>query len=241
MAIQFLEWDSNFFNLKIGKIDVYSVEEFDYRNNEGEIKKEKYDLVYVFGHGKMLHKINSASFELVDIMIKMEQGFDKDANYNNPYELRENYTHLELQQCYKIAEQTARVSRFYNETMVGPEKTKELYKKWIDNTINGTFNDHMFVQRLNHEIVGINLIRTDRKENLGIFSLTGVDSNLKGKGIGKNLWNQAFGFWARSSNIKLCQSNFSLNNIESFNFHLRMGFKFVKEITYIYHFRNLNQ
>jgi dTDP-4-amino-4,6-dideoxy-D-galactose acyltransferase len=42
----------------------------------------------------------------------------------------------DLLQCYTIAEQTSVVSRFYKDKIIGPEKTKALYRKCIDNALN---------------------------------------------------------------------------------------------------------
>jgi len=52
------------------------------------------------------------------------------------------------------------------------------------------------------------------------------------------LWEQSFGYWANESKIKICKVPFSIQNLESFNFHLKMGFNKTEEIKYIYHYRN---
>ena len=96
----------------------------------------------------------------------------------------------------------------------------------------------MFLEKNDGCISGIHLIKTDEKNMIVHCSLIGVNTFIRGKGIGKNLWNQAFGYWANEKEIKYCQVPFSLQNMASFNFHLKIGFNKVEEIKYIYHFRN---
>jgi ribosomal protein S18 acetylase RimI-like enzyme len=200
-------------------------------------------LIYLFSYGKALpyEKVLSANLDLVDIMMTMSKSFDKALNIEKTYDFRKSLSHMELQNCYQIAEQTAAVSRFYTEKMIGVEKTKQLYRKWIDNACNNEFSDGLFVIKDPKMIVaGLHLIKIDKTNKTGYFTLTGVKKDLKRSGIGRQLWNQSFGYFANENDINIVKSPFSLNNIDSLNFHLKMGFNKVEEIKYIYHFRNEN-
>ena len=90
------------------------------------------------------------------------------------------------------------------------------------------------------EIAGLHIIRTDEKNKIGYTSIIAVDPDLKGRGIGKKLWQQAFNYWVNEKEIEYCKVPFSFRNIESFNFHLKMGFNIIEETKYIYHFRKEN-
>ena len=124
------------------------------------------------------------------------------------------------------------------EAKIGPAKTRELYRKWIDNAINKSFADGLFLFKNDESVEGVSVIKTDEKNKIGYCSMNGVNANFKGHGIGKNLWQQACGYWATEKKITLCKVSFSLQNPESFNFHLRLGFNKIEEIKYIYHFRS---
>lgn len=67
-----------------------------------------------------------------------------------------------------------------------------------------------------------------------------MNPTYKAKGIGKKLWGQAYGYWAKEKEINYCKVPFSFQNVASLNFHLKMGFNKTEEINYIYHFRNKN-
>lgn len=236
--IEYLQWDSSFFGKKIGRLILTDENNFD-GNRFVKEAEENFDLVYIFSLNKILSNqiVIMANLNLVDIMVTMSKPLDTNQSKENDYDFRTSLTEEEKNECYNIAEQTSIVSRFYKEPLIGPEKTKILYRKWIDNALNNTFSDGIFIQKENDRIIGIHLIKTDTNNNIGYFTLTGVDSNFKRSGVGKSLWNQSFGFWSRNNVIEQIKSPFSFQNRESLNFHLKMGFNKIEEIKYIYHFR----
>ena len=239
--IEKLEWDSIFFGINIGKLIIYDEEDFDPLLFIKEIEKCNFHLVYVFKFNKMLSHDNilKSKLKLVDIQPTMSMEFDRNAYRDVEYDLKNNLTLKEKDDSYKIAEDTAVVSRFYNESLIGKEKTRELYRKWIDNALNKSFSDGLFFEKELDKVSGIHIIKTDKINKTGFFTLTGVNSDYKRMGIGRRLWLQSFGYWANESEIELVKSPFSFQNSESLNFHLKMGFNKVEEIKYIYHYNNL--
>ncbi len=239
MKINYLPWDSDFFEMKIGKVDINELEKFESSEFLKNAKKENYNLVYVFKYGKILNQqdINAANLELVDIMLTMSKKFDKKQYKDTKYDFRTKLSKKELEECYYIAEQTSIVSRFYKEKTIGEEKTKELYRKWIDNTLDGIYSDGLFLFKDSETVAGIYVIKTYDCEKIGYCSIIGVDKNFKGKGIGRKLWEEAFSYLANEKDIETCKVAFLLNNYPSFNFHLKMGFNKIEEIKYIYHYR----
>lgn len=238
--IEKLIWDSEFFNCKIGRIIIHDEKNFDPIKFKEQAIEENYELVYVFKYSEMLswQKVIKADLDMVDIMLTMSKKFDKNEYMNMPYNLRTELNEKEIHECYYIAEQTSSVSRFYNEEKIGIEKTKALYRKWIDNAINASVADGLLLIKKENTVVGIHLIKTDEKYKTGYCSIIGVNPSFKGLGIGKNLWEQSYGYWANEKDIEQCKVPFSFQNAESFNFHLKMGFNKVEEIKYIYHYRN---
>jgi len=240
MIIEKLNWDSNFFEKRIGRVIIHDEREFDPAKFIAEAK-EGYDLVYVFGMEKMLsfNKVTAANLDLVDIIITMSVPFSKTNYSKNDYDFRTSLTKEELIGCYEIAEQTSVVSRFYTEALIGEEKTKALYRKWIDNSINHSFSDGLFLEKDENKVIGIHLIKTLAEDNTGIFTLTGLNTNYKGKGLGSKLWKQSYAYWSDIGGVEIIKSPFSFQNKESLNFHLKMGFNKIQETRYIYHYRNL--
>lgn len=239
-SIEKLEWDSNFFEKRIGRYTIDYENEFDPIIFNKEVRKY-YDLVYVISNYKLLPscKILAANLDLIDIVLTMSMPFVKDLYSDMKYDFRTSLTEKEIADCYKIAEQTSIVSRFNIEPLIGRERTKALYRKWIDNAINQSFSDGLFLEKINNKVVGIHLIRTINENNTGLCTLIGVDADYKRMGIGRRLWNQSFAYWANIGGLKTIKVPFSLQNKESLNFHIKMGFKKVEETRYIYHFRTL--
>ena len=240
MRIEKLTWDTEFFGFNVGRVTIYDEDDFHPLEFKKQAIDENYELVYVFKYSEMLtwQKVIKADLEMVDIMLTMSKKFDKDDYKDIPYDFRTELSKKELEECYYIAEQTAIVSRFYKEKKIGAEKTKVLYKKWIDNALNQSFCDGLFLEKEKDTITGIHLIKTDQKNKIGNCSIIGVNPTYKAKGIGKRLWGQANGYWAKEKEIDYCKVSFSFQNAESFNFHLKMGFNKTEEIKYVYHFRN---
>jgi dTDP-4-amino-4,6-dideoxy-D-galactose acyltransferase len=240
--IEFLEWDSTFFERKIGRVSVRSENEFAPFQFINEAKNS-FDLVYVFSFQEMLsHKtITLANLALVDIMLTMRMTFNKSKYLAGAFDFRNTLSGVELAACYGIAEQTAIVSRFYKEPLIGPEKTKALYRKWIDNALNKTHSDGIFVLKKNGIIEGIHIIRTDIPKKEGCCTLIGVGKDMRNIGIGKRLWESAYSYWSKYFDIDRVVVPFSMQNLGSLNFHLKMGFDRITEVKYIYHYRNRNR
>lgn len=236
--IERLDWDSKFFKIEVGRLLLKKDDVFDPIKFK-EVAKENFDLIYVFAYEHLLSHTNikSADLDLVDVMMTMSMPFDKDLFVDSKYVFRNDLSKDELNESYEIAENTSSVSRFFTEEKIGPEKTKLLYRKWVDNAMKKSFSDGMFLVKENNSVVGINLIKVDQKKKEGIVSLIGVNPNYKRLGLGKKLWEQAFGFFSNETEITKVKTSFSLNNTESFNFHLKIGLNKIEEIKYIYHYR----
>lgn len=238
MVITHLIWDSEFFGLKIGKLEIFDETEFDIVNFRKLAEDQNFDLIYLFKFGNMFSSslLTSSDICLMDIMVTMSMKFDTAKYKNHNFELKNKLNNQELLECYEIAEQTSKVSRFYNEPLIGKAKTISLYKKWVDNSINSKYCDGVLLEKKDNTVVGFYLIKSDSKNNVGCCSLIGVNQNLKSKGYGSKLWSQSFGYLSHL-NIDTCVVPFSLSNTSSFNFHLKIGFNHVQEIKYIYHYR----
>jgi len=243
MEIQYLPWDSNFFNFKIGKIIIQDDNNFDLNTFKEIVAKDQYDLIYIYKYNSLLKQniIFSLNLDLIDIVVEMSKEFSSQSIYKRPFELKNTLTKKELAESYLIAEQTSLVSRFHKEPMIADFLTKKLYREWVDNSLNKSFADGIFIEKIHNSVVGIHVIKTDLENKTGYCSLIGVRSDIKRKGVGRKLWNQSFNYWAEQNIIEKVQVPFSLQNKESLNFHLNMGFNRVEEIRYVYHYRKFNQ
>lgn len=240
MKIEVADWDSVFFKKKIGKLILGDVNEFDPKTFQENANNEDFELIYIYSNNSELKwdKLLEAKLELVDTHLTMSQKLNREGNKRNEYLFRTNLTNDELVECYTIANEISTVSRFYYEKRIGSKRTEDLYKAWIDNALNKTFSDGLFLEKINDTIQGINLIKTDVINKIGYCTLIGVKSGNRRNGIGNKLWLQSFGYWSNESNVEFIKVTFSLRNIASFNFHLRMGFNRIENCKYIYHWKD---
>lgn len=239
MIIENLEWDSDFFGIKVGRLIVSDLNSFDAVSFNKQVLSDNYDLVYIVSLKKMLdfEKLSPLNLSLMDIQITMSKKVDITECTDHPYEFRTELSEKELNECYSIVEQTASVSRFFNEPLIGPEKTKKLYRRWVDNAVSTNYADGIIISKNNDKIVGVHIVTTDVNLGIGHCSVIGVSENEKGNGIGRDLWFQALNYWNIRSNVKKYHVPFSIQNLESFNFHLKIGFNKIEEVKYIYHYR----
>jgi len=238
--IEKLVWDSDFFNLNIGKCDLINkVAPSDFYN---KAREDNYDLIYLINHDKVLSGLEIKLYDvyLMECMIIASIPSPNSVispimspTYANNFTTIESLTPTELIECYNIAEQISSVSRFNNDKLIGINKTKELYRKWLD-TFNMP-NHNLFIEKKDDKIIGMLLIKTDVENKTGEITLIGVDNNLKRGGIGNKLMNQAFAFWA-TKNVTTIKTTYSLQNKPSVNFHNKLGFTKIEDIKFIYHY-----
>jgi len=234
--IELLKWDSDFFGIKVGKIQLVRGN-FEKSKFVDEQNEEHYDLIYGFSSADKTSNgfWELLGFHLADCPVTVSMKFDLTKYKNLEYECCTGLSKNDVKACYEIAEMIAPVSRFYREPTIGRELTKKMYRKWIDTALDGSFSDYLFVERVERKIVGIHAIKTDN--NVGIFTLTGVRDGFTGQGMGRRLWGQSFSYWANNTpKVNLIRSRFSINNIPSFNFHIAMGFNIVESVNHIYHY-----
>jgi GNAT superfamily N-acetyltransferase len=237
--IEFLDWDSQFFGLKIGRIEslAYIPTKEDFLE---EVRREKYDLIYIFSYADLKDNgfWESVGCRLTDTIVTLSMPFEAE-KYRNAYgKCFNELTQSDLDACQKIAETVAPKSRFYREKLIGPELTRKMYRQWINASLDGSFSDGLFMEKIDGKVVGIHTIKTEKTQ--GIFTLTGVDPGFLKQGIGRKLWNQSFAFWAaQQSNIIKVTSRFSIRNFASFNFHLAMNFNKIEQVKYIFHYSTL--
>lgn len=234
--IEFLKWDSDFFGFKVGKI-LLTKDGFEESSFIDEKNKEHYDLIYGFSSSDITPYgfWESLGFYLADTSVVLSMKFDPARHKNSRYECCTYLSKNDINACYEIAEMVAPVSRFYREPAVGKELTKKMFRKWIDTALDGSFSDYLFVERIENNIVGIHAIKTEG--NAGAVTLIGARDGFHGKGIGRRLWEQSFGYWAnKAPRVNLIKTRFSMNNKPAFGFYGAVGLSTVESTHYIYHY-----
>ena len=231
--IEYLKWDSDFFGKKTGRV---SANEFILDEIISEAKMNNYDTVYIL-YDNVKPKLGiceNRGLYLSDIKIYLSMKFDKEKYAGMFYEKLNSLSEQDYKDAIDIVKSTAIVSRFYNDSNYKQDKIVEMYSYWLINALNGSFSDGIFVERVNGKIEGVVIAKTDETARL---TLIGVNPKIKRHGLGRKLLNQLLAYCIDKHFDRL-YSVFSLNNLESFRYHIKTGFTNIEKLRYIYHYIN---
>lgn len=222
-VVDFLEWDSNFFGKRIGKISLN-------KNNEQTLLNEElksFDLVYLFSEDDNL------SYPLMDkkvvYLIEDLRKVDHIENLQYDYYLDGADSYNEL---LSLALQSGAYSRFKIDQNFEDGAYEKLYKEWLDNSISKAIATDIIVKRIDQKIVGFATLGR-KSEGLADIGLVAVDEAYRGRGIAKELMTMAKNL-AKDQGYQKLQVVTQLDNEPANLLYKKAGFN-IHSITYIYH------
>lgn len=223
-----LEWDSNFFDLKIAEIRVEG------NNDEFIIEKIKefsYDLVYLFSKKEITNVLTLNVIDLKRIYIK---SIDKNSKYN----IDENvvsYRGSINNQLQQLVLDAGSFSRFKIDKNLN-NNFKKMYETWLRKSILREIADEVYVYKKDNNIYGFVTIKKNNQQ--ATIGLIAVDNQKQNKGIGRKLI-YAVEKWAIDQKLDKISVATQQQNIKACNFYSKMGFEIYDE-EYIYHIWNEN-
>lgn len=229
---KYLEWDSNFFDLKICRL-IIAQETINWEAVCKNLRDKNYDLVYVFSDFPITNFVNSfdlRSFELVDIKITYELTLTSKMPINITCE-DFNQTIHDIESIYELAFDSGEYSRFKIDSNFGNSKFKKLYKEWVDKSIDSTIADGVIVSKINEHIVGFITYKVE--EGIITIGLIAINKDYRGKNIGTSLVNEVIN---RALNLKLKKLHVAtqLNNILACKFYEKLNMNIYSKSN-IYH------
>tara|TARA_R110000737_G_scaffold352064_1_gene396468 strand:+ start:18303 stop:18998 length:696 start_codon:yes stop_codon:yes gene_type:complete len=223
--IQHLNWDSDFFNLKIGKVLGL--------NNEiiQELISKNYDLLYVFSQdpkGISNNIIKQSNAQLVDSKVIFQKEIKFDGKLVDCVEFSSSDS---MDQLFQLALESGHKSRFKLDENFEKGKFEELYNIWIKKAVNETETQKVFVYRDKSSLGGF--VTIEIKNETAVIGLIAVHDSLRGQGIGKKLMNQVESYLINRKIPKLEVAT-QLENSGACKFYEQLGFE-IKETIKIYH------
>ncbi|MFY7911819.1 MAG: GNAT family N-acetyltransferase [Emticicia sp.] len=227
-----LTWDSDFFNKKIGRIDISD----DYAllvENLEKAFQQQYDLIYVFGNkstsipSEILEKFNG---KIVDKKITYSAKVT-DLRTKNTIEIKE-FREQNGSQLYDLAYLSGTHSRFRLDKGLDIENFKRLYREWIDKSVRHQIAEKVFVYEDKQQIKG--MVTLGVKEKVANIGLIAVDEALQGKGVGMSLIDACVQY-CKTENITTLDVPTQLDNTQACKFYEKCGFT-EKSVQNIYHF-----
>jgi len=214
-----LDWDSDFFNREIGRLDLGDKELFTF-----DISNSSFESVYVFANGPIseLEKDENV-FRDVKVTFKKPANKVKARTINL---IRPFYS----EQLKDLFFQSGSHSRFKLDPILNPN-FQALYTRWMENALNGTFDNMIYATGFPEAPTSCLTLKTEPEAlRIGIIA---VDESARGKGIGTGLIDYAsskaheFGY---DSLIVSTQER----NKQAMRFYEKQGFTIWKK-EYIYH------
>lgn len=230
--LKLLPWDTAFFNLKIGSVQIDADNEIDICSILEEANRDGYDLLYIFNDiNSQLPEINCPNYtvKLVDnkvIFSKLIENCDNEPEV----ESLKSINNYDLDRLYFLALESGHYSRYKLDGKLAIH-FERFYKTWIDNSINNTIADEIFVYRTSSEIAGFVSIKYGQDES--VIGLIAVDPTFRGKKIGEKLMKKCFFESVRNKNKTITVAT-QLENIGACKFYHRMGMN-IKNTNKIYH------
>lgn len=231
--IQALEWDSNFFGIKVGKLDLTTLSGDDMLRGVSEINKSDCKLIYVFAaHDEA--KIKETLLKSGGILRDEKVTFSMDVR-GFKHQLSSFVRSCKGEQMSSefeyLAFEAGRYSRFRADEQIPRKKFEELYSLWMVNSLNGSFAKEVFIWEEDKAKLG--MVSLGVKNNEGWIGLIAVSELHRGKAIGKYLIHQVIDY-CQKQGIKILNVQTQLENRGSCAFYEKVGFK-ISNIEDVYH------
>lgn len=228
MICKRLDWDSDFFNKEITEVDFLTYK----KNIFSDI--EKYDLIY-FKNCSIENYI-IPKFELTyqeNKVVFSKKLFKNEVQFNSiVYDA--DFSTIKNELFYSLAFESGKHSRFKLDSKFQIEKFRELYIKWVDNSINKQFADKVFYIKRDQEVVGF--ITVKKHENHAVIGLVAVNPNSQGKGYGSMLIQNVEKYCIENEIFEL-QIPTQKENLNACQFYTKLGYLQVNEINIKHYWR----
>jgi dTDP-4-amino-4,6-dideoxy-D-galactose acyltransferase len=228
--IEYLNWDSHFFNLKIGKVETNSLSLSLFQSILISKEKENYDLVYLFTEKiekEADEELKKKQFFPVDNKIVFAKKVDQQAA---PPENIQSYTGELNASLLDLALLSGHKSRFQKDNRLN-HKFELLYRLWIQKSLTGEMADAVLVTKQGNNIEGF--VTVQKKELHGQIGLIAVAPEAQGKGIGSKLI-QAAESWHSQNNLKTCSVVTQLDNSGACRLYEKSGYS-KEKIELVFH------
>jgi len=235
MKPEYLDWDSNFFNLRVGRIHLSANEEFsvEHFNN--------FDLVYIIVENG-LTGLKKKSIEAVAFPVDEKLTYEKTVSATLP--LSRNIfswppSKPASDELLEIAVQAGEFSRFKADPAIDEKKFIELYQLWVINSVNRKIAGEVYCFDDNGQVAG--LITLGLKNNIPDIGILSVHKKFRGKGVATAL-TRAGEYWAK--NVQGCDQLQVVTQAATkiaCSFYEKLGFN-LKKREFIFHWwKNANK
>ncbi len=203
-SVEFLEWDSEFFSMRIGRLKGSRIDEASLAEIDHWSKENRIDCLYFLtdpADTLSIRLAEDAGFHLTDVRVTLDLKITpKEQVWRSSSPLIKLSTPDDISPLRTIAAANHRDSRFYHDGGFPVERCDDLYATWIEKSCNG-YADAVLVADKGSGAVGYFTCHL-KEGNSGQIGLVGVSSCCQGEGLGRLLISEALK-WFAANGVKL--------------------------------------
>jgi dTDP-4-amino-4,6-dideoxy-D-galactose acyltransferase len=231
--IQPLDWDTNFFGYKIGKLHLPQETII----NTELLNSTDFDLVYIFAEQIIDEEhLKLVNANLYDIKIEFIQNIKTSLEMLPQTETIGNHE-VEIKQITELSDnllylvlESGVYSRFKLDKNFKNKEFERLYRAWIEKTFIDK-DGEVIGAYVNNDLIGF--VSLSLKEGVAGIGLIAVHEKARGKHIGKTLLQASYNYAQKHQSMALTVVTQQYNNL-AMQFYKNNGFEFYKK-NYIYH------
>jgi len=219
-----LDWDTEFFGFRIGRVNVSRLTPEDVPEIIGWCRDQKIRSLYFLadcGHRETIRLAEKNGFYLVDLQVMFEHVFEKEASCGDIATCRLALPE-DLPGLKAIARTAYQNTRFYYDDHFPEALCSRLYEVWIENSVAG-YADAVLVMGAPGTPEGYISCHVNKAEKRGKIGLVGVSEEARGHGVGKALLLSALN-WFRAQGMESVQVVTQGRNLSAQRLYQRCGF-----------------
>lgn len=239
MMIDELDWDSNYFNLRCGKVDLAEED-----INSGALVDlasciNQFDFVSIRCAGNFVetnYRITSELHaRLVDINIQLSKSIEQAPEPSDFRIIPSRDLDEDLFLQMKVLEKDYMYSKFVRDPHMRSRNAFNVYNEWIANS--KCFDDKYFAVKLvERRVAGFTLFRL--VDNDVTLELVKVNEDFRGCGIASELM-RGIDHFGSLHGCEIARVGTQLDNLPAINMYHKMGFREVSR-TFVYHCWNVD-
>lgn len=236
--IDFLEWDSEFFDKKTGRVfGDKVVDENTWSEFYDEIVSSGFEQVYYFQDCKNTENVTflvEKGLVFIDTQIVLDKRLNNlnDVGVEVEDLVQKKISSELVSQMESLANDLAVKSRFYRDTKVDKRMVKMMYKNWISNSLSGEIADWVFGLKIENQIVGFASFKKVEKAKASL-ELMMVDKGRRAEGLGSKLLNSSL-LNLKKIEIANVVVETQISNSIALRFYEKLGFQ-TQNTKYIFH------
>jgi dTDP-4-amino-4,6-dideoxy-D-galactose acyltransferase len=196
--ISILEWDSNFFGQKMGKIgfdpadEASCLSETAWRRTIETARKQQFQFLFCefdAAQKRLAHILCNIGGSLGDVLLTLEC---------EPREVEMRQSRVvpacsdDLPAIIEIARDSFEQSRFFHDPRFDRIKVSQIYPQWVRDSFEKT--EHFFVIKEQYAVRAFISVAVDRTASVLTIRLLAVDHAMQGKGMGQELIDWVIGY-----------------------------------------------